>query len=275
MKKYILISIILLFVLVFYIFYREFACMHLFAKFKELRPIHGNIPIYYKGIIVGKTTGKKHSGDGLHTIIKLVLYPNKLMLPINTKIYLKKEKKDNKEKDFLEFIYPKNPSKILISNYATLDGFVSSDMDIFLASQNPESIEAIRENLFKTIQNLANATQTLSEILDNVNSTLISSKKNIINTTKNIENMTNKVDNSLNQDALDDTMLNIEQTTRNINDILTDTNTSLMPSVNSTANNVDGITENINAITCGIRKTLRKKCGMIRLIFGQVIDECN
>ena len=87
--------------------------------------------------------------------------------------------------------------------------------------------------------------------------------------------MTNKIDNSINQDTLDDTMSNIEQTSKNINYILSNANETLMPSIDSTSENVSDITDNINAITCGIRKTLRKKCGMIRLIFGQVIDECN
>ena len=248
--------------------------MHLFAKFKELRPLHSNIPVYYKGIVIGKTTGKKHSSDGKHTLIKLILYPNKLMLPINTKVFLKKEKKDNKEKDFLEFIYPKNPSNKLISNYDILEGYITSDMDVFLAGQNPESIEAIRENLIKTTQNLSEAAQTLSDILNTINSTLSSSRKNIVNTTKNIENMTEKIDNSINEETLTNTISNIETSSQNVTNMLTDANQVLVPAINSTTNNIDGITENINAITCGIRKTLRKKCGMIRLIFGQVIDEC-
>ena len=274
MKKIILIFTTILIFLLGYFIFRQFICMHLFAKFKELRPLHGNIPVYYKGIVIGKTTGKKHSSDGEHTLIKLILYPNKLMLQINTKFFLKKEKKDNKEKDFLEFIYPKNPSNKLISNYDILEGYIASDMDVFLAGQNPESIEAIRENLIKTTQNLSEATQTLSDILNTINSTLSSSRKNIVNTTKNIENMTEKIDNSINEETLTNTISNIETSSQKVTNMLTDANQVLVPAINSTTNNIDGITENINAITCGIRKTLRKKCGMIRLIFGQVIDEC-
>ena len=274
MKKIILIFTTILIFLLGYFIFRQFICMHLFAKFKELRPLHGNIPVYYKGIVIGKTTGKKHSSDGEHTLIKLILYPNKLMLPINTKVFLKKEKKDKKEKDFLEFIYPKNPSNKLISNYDILEGYIASDMDVFLAGQNPESIEAIRENLIKTTQNLSEATQTLSDILNTINSTLSSSRKNIVNTTKNIENMTEKIDNSINEETLTNTISNIETSSQKVTNMLTDANQVLVPAINSTTNNIDGITENINAITCGIRKTLRKKCGMIRLIFGQVIDEC-
>ena len=274
MKKIILIFTTILIFLLGYFIFRQFICMHLFAKFKELRPLHSNIPVYYKGIVIGKTTGKKHSSDGEHTLIKMILYPNKLMLPINTKVFLKKEKKNNKEKDFLEFVYPKDPSNELISNFDILEGYVSSDMDIFLAGQNPESIESIKENLINTTKNLSDATETLSEILDTINSTLSSSKNNIVNTTKNIENMTEKFDASINQEKLDSTISSIETSSQNISNILNDTNEFLMPTINSTTNNIDGITENISAITCGIRKTLRKKCGMIRLIFGQVIDEC-
>ena len=275
MKKIILFFITILFFIIAYFIYQEFACMHLTAKFKELRPLHGRIPIYYKGIVIGKTMGIKHSFDGEHTLIKLLLYPNKLLLPENTVVYLKKEKKNNKEQDFLEFIYPKKPSNIMISNYSVLNGYVSSDMDMFLSNQNPESLEAFKKNLIKTTENLANATESLAELLDNLNSTLNSSKENIINTTQNIENMTGKFDNSINQNKLNETISNIETTTESINNILDDTSNSVMPTINATTENVNNITENINAITCGVRKTLRKKCGMLRLIFGQVIDECN
>ena len=273
-NKLIFLSLFIIFIAL-YIAYKEFVCIHIFAKFKELRPLHNNIPVYYKGIVIGKTTGKKHSKDGAHTIIKMILYPNKLMLPVNTEVFLKKEKKDNKEKDFLEFIYPKNPSNILISNNSILNGFVSSDMDMFLASQNLEGLETMKENLIQTTQNLLDASESLSELLDNINSTVVSSKKNIVDTTKNIENMTEKIDNSMRQDKLDNTISSIEESAQNITNMIADASDSIIPNINSTSDNVNGITENVNAITCGIRKTLRKRCGMIRLIFGQVIDECN
>ncbi len=275
MKKYFVILIIIFsFFAIFYV-YKELNSLHVIAKFKELRPFENNIPVYYRGIVIGKTTSKEHSKDGSHTLIKMILYKKNLLFPKNTKVFLKKEKKNNTERDFLEFIYPKNPSNIMISNYSILDGFVSNDMDTFLGGQNPESIEALKENILTTTKNLAIATEKLSELLDNINSVVTLGKGNVINTTKNIENMTEKIDNSLNQNSLNNTISSMEAASQNISSIIESTNDNLMPTINSTTSNVNGISENINAITCGVRKTLRKKCGMIRLIFGQVIDECN
>ncbi len=61
------------------------------AKFSELRPIHEKLPVYYKGLVIGKAREQRHSDDFNHTLIRLVLYPKNLLLPDNTTVLLKKK----------------------------------------------------------------------------------------------------------------------------------------------------------------------------------------
>ena len=93
--------------------------------------------------------------------------------------------------------------------------------------------------------------------------------------------LTEKVNDSIRENSLENAVSNIEATTKNINDLTSSLNSvsdsvgGIIPKTSTTVDEINGITSNVNAITCGVRKTLRKKCGGLRLIFGQVIDECN
>ena len=271
MKKILLVSSLILITFLVISILKALNYTYISAKFKELRPIQENIPVYYKGIIIGKAKERKHSKDFNHTLVKIVLYPKKLLLPKNTAAILKKEKRDKKEKDFLELIYPKNPSNIMLSNGSIIEGKVSSDIDTFLQNQNPDDLEAIKRNFAQSIENLNKASLELANMFQTLDKILLQNRKNIYSTTENIENLTKKIDNSFEQEKINATVDYIEKTTDNIAALTGGINGSLP----TTMENVNGISSNINAITCGMRKTLRKRFGGLRLIFGQVIDECN
>ncbi len=274
MKKIIFIAISVLFIFLCVFIYKLTTYTYITAKFKELRPIHNPLPVYYKGIIIGKAKEKKHSDSFEHTLIKLVLYPKNLLLPVNTTVMLKKEKRNNKEKDFLELIYPKNPEKVMISNGSVLEGISSVDLETFMKNQHPDDLETVKEDLWQSVQNLNYALQGFNQMFELINEILNENKPNLYNTTKNIDNMTKKIDNSLNQQKLDNTISNIELSTKNVSE-LTDDSKGTLESTNLSLEEVQGIAQNVNAITCGVRKTLRKKFGGLRLFFGRVIDECD
>lgn len=257
------------------------------AKFKELRPIHEKLPVYYKGLVVGKAREQKHSEDFQHTLVNLVLYPKKLLLPDNTTVMLKKEKKNDKERDFLELVYPKEPSKTMISNGSILEGKATVDIDTFMSNQNPDDLEAIKENLAESSENLNNALEGLGMVFESLNDILKENQQNLYATTGNLskatgnlDKMTNKLDKSIKQKALENTFSNIELSTKNLETVsknLTGTTVSVnevFPRVDSTLYQVEGLAANANAISCGVRKTLRKRFGGLRLLFGKVIDEC-
>lgn len=279
MKKIILISLGLGVLFLAFYCYKISTYTHINAKFKELRPIHGFLPVYYKGIVIGKAKEKRHTEDFNHTIIKIVLYPKKLLLPDNTEVYLKKEKRNKKERDFLELIYPDNPSNKMIADNTTLKGIATVDVDTFLSNQKTDDLELIKQNLVDSSEQLSNMLSGFSELFVTLNDTVNENRNNIKNTTGNIkkttgnlENATFKVNNSLKQDKLDNSFTNIEASVRNIEN-LTSSLTVTADDINQTTmKNVEGITNNVNIITCGIRKTLSKKMGGLRLFFTKVID---
>lgn len=281
MKKYLLITFSLILICSGFYIYKLTTYTYINAKFSELRPIHQKLPVYYKGLKIGRAKEHKHSLDFNHTIINIVLYPKKLMLPINTTVLLKKEKIKDKYYDFLELVYPKNPSKLMISNGATLEGKATLDVETYMASQNIEDLEAIKENLFKSSQELAKTLDEVEQMFAIINSTLTNSQSDIKKITKNTGDLTKKVNDSIQENSLENAVSNIEATTKNINDLTSSLNSvsdsvnGIIPKTDTAVEQINGITSNVNAITCGVRKTLRKKCGGLRLIFGQVIDECN
>ena len=62
------------------VFYQIYFFTHIDAQFKELRPIHNKLQVYYKGIVVGKAKELKHSNSFEHTIIKIVLFSKNTMV---------------------------------------------------------------------------------------------------------------------------------------------------------------------------------------------------
>lgn len=279
-KLFYIFALITLAGLGFYI-YKLTTYTYVTAKFKELRPIHEKLPVYYKGLVVGKAREQRHSEDYNHTLIHLVLYPKNLLLPDNTTVMLKKEKHHDKERDFLELVYPKEPSTTMIADGAVLEGKAMVDVDTFMANQNPDDLEAIKQNLAQSSENLNVAIEGLAMVFESVNEILKENRKNLYTTTgnlskatRNLDNVTQKIDKSVQQKRLDNTISNLETLSANLNGTTTSVN-GVIPHVDATMCQVQGLATNANAISCGVRKTLRKRFGGLRLLFGKVIDECD
>ena len=279
-KLFYIFALITLAGLGFYI-YKLTTYTYVTAKFKELRPIHEKLPVYYKGLVVGKAREQRHSEDYNHTLIHLVLYPKNLLLPDNTTVMLKKEKHHDKERDFLELIYPKEPSTTMIADGAVLEGKATVDVDTFMANQNPDDLEAIKQNLAQSSENLNVALEGLAMVFESVNEILKENQKNLYTTTgnlskatRNLDNVTQKIDKSMQQKRLDNTISNLETLSANLNGTTTSVN-GVIPHIDATMCQVQGLATNANAISCGVRKTLRKRFGGLRLLFGKVIDECD
>ena len=271
MKKYFIVTLILVLFLIGLYVYKLTNYTYISAKFEHLRPIEENIPVYYKGIVIGKAKEKKHSETMSHTLIQLVLYPKNLMLPKNTTVLLKKEKKRKEERDFLELIYPQNPSTTMLSNGSIINGEATVDIDTFMANQKENELEEIKENLAQSAQNLNYALESLGQIFETIDEILKENQENLYQTTTNFKNATSKIESSIDRKKLQNTLSSIESTTKNFSNITK----NFDKETPETHENINQITSNLNSITCGIRKTLRKKCGGLRLFFGQVIDECN
>ncbi|MCM1265451.1 MAG: hypothetical protein NC200_04555 [Candidatus Gastranaerophilales bacterium] len=279
MKKYLLGSILLLLFVAVFSIYKQLTYTHITVRFKELRPFEESIPVYYKGLIIGKATDRKHTSDYQHTLVNVVLYPKNLHLPINTKVLLKKEKKHKKEYDFLELIYPENPSDKLIANGTWLEGKATVDLETFMKNQSPDDLESIRGNLASSAENLNISLEALGQLFVILQDFVKENQPNVVGTTKNIEQATSKFNNSIREQQLSNTFTNIETSTGNlqrITDSIYDTATSVnksVPEVNSILKSSEELINNTNTITCGVRQTLRKPFGGLRLIFGKTINE--
>lgn len=271
MKNHINFIIIFSFLIFGIIIYKLSTFTYITAEFEHLRPIKGFIPVYYKGIIVGRAKEIVHSFNFKYTNIKMVLYPKNLLLPSNTTVELKKEKKKNKEIDFLELIYPKEPALVMLSNHSKIKGITTQDVETFLANQYPDDLEEIKENLITSTQNLSYALGALGEIFDNINIILKENQNNIYKTTKNVENITIKINKAIKQQQLENTLSNIETSTSSIVQSLNDINGTI-PNIDNSLNQTKETMCNLNVITCLIRKALSKNFGLIRLLFGRPIN---
>jgi len=279
MKKIILILIVLILCIVIL---KYFSQRHIIAVFDNIRPFENKIPIYYKGILVGSATDKIHSLDFKRTNVKITLSNKNLKLPLNTKAILKKQIKNDKEYDYIELIYPEIPSERFISENSHIKGYSTIDIKEYLKNQTPEELDMIKENLISASENLGSSLEAIGgmflliqDILQENRNNIKSSSANFRKTTNNINQLTKKIDNAIVEKQLNNTFNNIENTTdsfynfsNNINDTINDFDKTLP----DTMQNTNEITQNLNSITCGIRQTLTKRFGGLRLFFGKVIN---
>ncbi len=260
--------------------------LHITAVFQDIRPLDEKIPIYYKGIVVGRVTDKYHSFDSKKTHVRIILNSRKLKLPLNTTAILKKRIKNDKEFDYIELLYPQTPSDRFISDGSYINGKSTIDIKEYIKNQNPEDLDKIKNNLTLASGNLNSSLEAifglfvlLQEILQENRDNLKSASYNFKETTSNISNVTKKIDNVILEEQLSNTFNNIENSTggfhnftENISSTVDEFNKTI-PNINSVVENTKELINNANAISCGIRQTLGKNFGGLRLFFGKVIRE--
>ena len=286
MKRIIILLITLVLIILGIIVYKQLTYTHITVQFKELRPHEKNLPVYYKGIIIGKAGEKKHTDDYQHTLMKVVLYPKNLHLPINTEVELRQIVKNRKTKDYLELLYPENPSTTLISNGTYLKGYATVGLETFAHNQRIEDLEAIKQNLKNASENLNTTIEALGglfvllqDVVNENRSNLKGTTNNIRKVSSNINSASIKVNNSIKQEELESIVNTINRSSNNVERItesVYDTSVGInksIPNISSTINETQNLIANTNAISCGVRQTLRKHFGGLRLIFGRSIKE--
>ncbi len=273
--------------------YRHFAYKHITIEFKEMRPLHGHPGVYYKGIKIGRVENMKHNDAYTHSLVKAELYPKNLKLPQNTGAILKKEKKKKHEYDYIELIYPKKPSGILLQNKDVIKGKTTVDIESYMANQDTDSLDAIKQDIAQTVKDLDTTINALGDLFVIMSETVNENRPNLKNTTENVasasENLnrtTLKFNRAVKQKQLDNTLTNLDITTTNIKtaagslgniaeniDKITSNTNAAMPAIENAISNGNCILENLNSITCGIKNTLKKPFGGIRILFGKSINE--
>lgn len=279
MKKLIIFLSAILIVIISIIGYRELNSTYVTAKFSDLRPFHGNIPVYYKGVKIGKARDIKTSDDYNYSLLKIQLFGKDHKLPTNTKVYLKKEIKGNHFDDYLELILPETANGEFIKNGSTLEGKCAVDIEHFLRNQEPEEVENLKNNLSQTIENANLSLQTLAELFGLAQDILAENRRNIKGSVANLErssryitDTTSKINNSVSEEQISDVFSNVQNLTKTTNSITENIRDTGVVGINEIIVKTNCILDDTNCLTKGVRKTMSKPFGGIRLMFGKVVD---
>lgn len=278
-KIYVTILLIII-TIIGYLLYNKLAFLSIIVKFDELEPFERKMNVYYKGFKVGETTKIFPDKNYKNTYLRLKLFPHDIKLPNNI---IAKINKTNK-KEYISLIYPDAPSIKEIKNDDEIKGCISKDLQSILKNSiNEDDVDIILDETSSLIEN-ANATiQSLNSIFQELNSIIIDSKsdikeaiRNLAKITKNLEETTGKLNKSIKEDDLNSSLNNIykttneiKETTENINNITKQIDKVTMPIVNSIACDTKEISN-------GVKRTLKKRLGLMKLLVGKPIKEkCN
>lgn len=271
------------------IYYINKTAIFVTAEFRNLRPFHYSAPIYYNGFNIGKVIKVKPNKTYTSTIVTLWLYPHDLKLPTNIEVHLKKEKnKQGKIFDYIDIIYPEVPSGYFLKDGDRVAGKTTVELETFLANQDPETLEAIKNDFAQTVKNLNITIQTLGDLFATLNSMAEEIKPNVVNASsdlqkssnnfakvsQNVNTLSENVNSALNKDRLNSTAKNVQIMSKNMR-LMTNEINKTIPQVQSAVCEVNEILSNVDDMTSGLNCTMKKPFGGLRLIFGSPISKKN
>lgn len=273
--------------------YRFKTYTYVTVEFKETRPVRNKIPVYLKGYRIGKVEKIIPSEDFQTTKVTIVLFPKKLKLPSNTTAILTREKRDRKEVDFINLVYPESPSKVYLENGDIIQGSSTVDIESFFSKKALSGeLDAITGNVNKLLESLQSTSEALTQLMEILSDTVNENRPSIKIMTNNLAQASNnlrmfslKINNSVSNNQMKDTFKNIDNTTKNITtttqnvsnisqnieDITTEIDKKL-PQISNSISNTELIAYNLAIITGGLKNTMSKNFGGLRLLFGKPIN---
>lgn len=289
----ILLTIAFVVIVTLLLLYKIHRNTYITAEFADLRPFHKRVSVYYKGFKIGHAERIRPDKTFHYTVMTIVMYPENLRLPINTIAKLKREKRNRREYDFIEMVYPDQPSMFYLKTGDVIAGKTSIDLDSFLASQDPDTLEDIKNNISKaavsandTLNALSSLFLVLTEVVQENRPNILDATQNLRATTLNIRDMNEKLNYSIRQEQLENTFTNVDtstvntrETTKNLQvltqdiDKVTRNVDKMLPKIDCIVNETYSVLRNANEITCDISKTLKKRFGGMRILFGK--PDCN
>lgn len=274
-NKYYKLLILLIFLISFLIgasLYKLQNYTYLTVEFTHLKPLHGNINVYFNGYKIGRVIKIAPADDYRTTLVEIVLYPDDLKLPSNITAEIRSEKHHRHRKDYIEIVYPDNPSQVLIQSGEMLIGRTTVDMESYLASQDPETLDEIKNQLASSAQNLNFMLEQLGNIFQYINEVLAENRpyidrsfQNLAISSENLREMSRKLNNSLNQQTINNTVTNLGESTdytknslQNVEKLTLNINKSI-EDFNCMLPQVAQIINNSNCIVKKVRKSLEGK----------------
>lgn len=253
---------------------------YVIAEFENLRPFHNRAPVYYNGYKIGQVIKVKPNDDYTHTLVTIKFHPKKLKLPINIIANLKKEKNIwDRKFDYIDIIMPEEPSGFLLKDGDRIAGKGTVELDSFLSNLATESLDGMREDAEKILENLNSMILIFSDLFVTLNSMaqdasphVIQAATDLSKAASNTRNITKTFNNSFNEKRLDSTAKNIQLTTRNTK-IMTNEINEIIPQLNCAVEELNRILDNIEEMTSGLNCTMSKQLGGLRLLFGRPVSK--
>ena len=257
------------------------------AEFKNLRPFHDRAPIYYNGFKIGKVVKVRPNKTYTSTIVTMRLHPHDLKLPVNISVNLKKEKNRwDKKFDYIDIIYPEEPSQFFLKDGDRIAGDTTVDMESYLANQDPDSLDAIKADAAEAVKNLNVTIQVLGDLFSTLNtmasdvspnvvkasSDLQHSTENFVKISKNVDLTTSNLNGAFDDKRMDATAKNVQLVTRNVK-LMTNELNKTIPQLGCTIEEVNKVLCNIDEMTTGLNCTMKKPFGGLRLIFGSPVAQ--
>lgn len=257
--------------------------VNIIAEFVELGPLYKRMPVYFRGYKIGNTSKIRPSKDYKTTLVTIVFYPDDLKLPEN--IYAKVKKLTNGV-DYISLEYPEKPSLQKLKTGSVIHGSTSLDIQSFMNAQaEGGTLGSITSNIDSTLAEFTKVGKDTQKLIQTLTATVNENRNSIKNSvnnfniaTKNLSQMSENLNKAISLEKMENSTSNLEDITNNINKMTqnleqaTENLDLTMNRVDSILCEIDGTAKNLNAVTLGIRKTLNKNMGALKLFLGKPVS---
>lgn len=287
-SKYQIIILSLLFVTLFLIFIllllKAESKYYLTAKFADTGPLYKDMPVYYKGYLIGKIKKVRLSDDYQYSLVNIEFYPKK---PIFYDNIVAKAKKLETKDDYIDLIYPDPPTNTLLKDGGVIEGRGAFDMDLLLSDvADAEIMLPLFEHLSDVLVSANQTTKEIKSFFSDSRSILKDNRQNIKHTTESLNKITTNFSVSFDKDKLHNTASSVEKSAANIQ-VVTESAKNIAHNVDCATRNLDktmekvdstlceahAVTTNARVITGGFRQVLAKRFAGLRIIFGKPLDK--
>ncbi len=262
------------------------------AEFKKMDPMPARMGVYYKGYKLGTTRKLKISKDFKTTYLYITLNQRGLQLPKNITAQIKNYDEDTK---YVDLIYPRSPMLKYIRTGDVIKGESTFSLS-GISNINQAHLDNLSEKGEGLLSSATKTTDSLTELFDLVTDILTENRENIFSsttslknsmanletTTSNLRDLSDKVNDEITRQTIKNSAANIERTTLNFanssNDFISISGnfnktsadfSVLVPKLSVLIDAVQLVVCNVNDIIVGVKKTLQKKFGGARIIFGK------
>lgn len=261
----------------------EYSKYYLYAKFNDSGPLYKNMPVYYKGCLLGQTKKIKISSDYKFSLLKIEFYPKSPILYDNI---VAKAKKLEIEDDYIDLVYTDSPSNTLLKRGGVIEGKGAFDMDSILSEVvDADVVIPLFQDLSDALGSINQTSTEVRKFFSDSRSTLKESRQNLKQTSKNLAittqslvTMTSRLNHYITDNKLKNTTSNIDKSsdnivaaTESIKNITTNIDCATR-NLDKTMTKIDSTASDVNIITNGFCQILHKRFAGLRILFGKVIS---